>query len=299
LRRTLECIAMQTYPNLEIIVSDNASTGGETEYVVRELMACDQRIQYYRQSENRGPLFNFKFVLEKASGEYFMWAADDDAWDARFVNTLMHRFSTCDPSIVAVASEAQYTVGGEQQPFFSEGSPFYSELYCSPFERVRHVIKFNYGNLFYSIFKKNSLFKNGKTVFDLIGIDSLNEIPIFAHVAEKGNWIVLPDVLFYKETSRGTYLRAKWEMQGGRGPKRSLRYALSLAKSIGYHLKALRAINKIISELESVTHEEKRTLSKIATLQLMKHFSQLVINSKKFQVVICLLVFHGNSVKLS
>lgn len=85
LRRTLECITGQTYMNLEIIVSDNGSPGDETQKVVMEFMKNDSRIQYYRQTENKGGLFNFKFVLEKATGEYFMWAADDDEWEDRFI----------------------------------------------------------------------------------------------------------------------------------------------------------------------------------------------------------------------
>lgn len=86
LRRTLECITSQTYANLEIIVSDNASPGEETESIVREFMAGDTRIIYYRQPENLGSMLNFRFVLEKATGEYFMWAADDDEWENTFVS---------------------------------------------------------------------------------------------------------------------------------------------------------------------------------------------------------------------
>jgi len=85
LRRTLKCITVQTYKNLEIIVSDNCSPGPETEAIVREFMAKDSRIQYFRQEKNKGGTFNFKFVLEKATGEYFMWAADDDEWEDRFI----------------------------------------------------------------------------------------------------------------------------------------------------------------------------------------------------------------------
>ena len=84
LRRTLQCITGQTYKNLEIIVSDNCSPGLETEDVVREFVLKDSRIKYFRQAENQGPTFNLKFVLEKATGEYFMWAADDDEWESQF-----------------------------------------------------------------------------------------------------------------------------------------------------------------------------------------------------------------------
>lgn len=85
LSRTLSCITGQTYRNLEIIVSDNASPGDEMEHVARQFMAADPRIRYGRQSENIGVSSNFKFVLRQATGKYFMWAADDDEWDPRFV----------------------------------------------------------------------------------------------------------------------------------------------------------------------------------------------------------------------
>ena len=89
LRRTLQLICRQTYPNLEILVSDNASPGLETEQVVREFTEVDQRVKYFRQSANVGAIANFRFVLAKASGEYFMWAADDDEWDPSFIETCL------------------------------------------------------------------------------------------------------------------------------------------------------------------------------------------------------------------
>ena len=89
LRRTLECITGQTYKNLEIIVSDNCSPGQDTNNVLREFIAKDSRIQYYRQEENKGLTFNFQFVLEKATGKYFMWAADDDIHEREFISSLV------------------------------------------------------------------------------------------------------------------------------------------------------------------------------------------------------------------
>lgn len=85
LHRTLSCITGQTYRNLEVILSDNASPGDEMEKVAREFMTADPRIRYWRQSENIGASLNFKFVLKQATGKYFMWAADDDEWEPRFV----------------------------------------------------------------------------------------------------------------------------------------------------------------------------------------------------------------------
>ena len=52
LRRTLECITRQTYKNLEIIVSDNASETDEVEVIAKEYIEKDPRVQYFKQEIN-------------------------------------------------------------------------------------------------------------------------------------------------------------------------------------------------------------------------------------------------------
>jgi glycosyltransferase involved in cell wall biosynthesis len=42
-----------------------------------------------RQSENLGAVENFKFVLDEAVGEYFMWAAADDVWSTNWIHLLL------------------------------------------------------------------------------------------------------------------------------------------------------------------------------------------------------------------
>jgi len=79
LRRSLENAIRQTYQNLEIIIADNCSYDEMAiNAVVEPIMKKDKRIKYFRHAKNEGALFNFKFLLQKASGEYFMWIADDD-----------------------------------------------------------------------------------------------------------------------------------------------------------------------------------------------------------------------------
>jgi glycosyltransferase involved in cell wall biosynthesis len=75
--KTIESILMQNYQNLEMIISDNASTD-RTEEVCLNYVKQDNRIRYIRQSVNQGAIFNFKNVWQKSRGEFFMWLADDD-----------------------------------------------------------------------------------------------------------------------------------------------------------------------------------------------------------------------------
>lgn len=78
LKKTIESVLSQTYKNLEILISDNCSTDNKTEKVVKDFLKKDRRIHYYRQEKNQGATRNFQFVLDKSSGDYFMWLADDD-----------------------------------------------------------------------------------------------------------------------------------------------------------------------------------------------------------------------------
>lgn len=89
LERTLRCIVGQTYRNLEIIVSHNGPAEADVRDVMARACAEDGRIRFHEQRENIGIFANFKFVLEQAEGSHFMWAADDDQWEADFIEVLL------------------------------------------------------------------------------------------------------------------------------------------------------------------------------------------------------------------
>ena len=78
LRQALESARSQTYPNLEILVSDNESTDAQTSKILAEASAIDFRIKTYRHKKNIGAAANFEFLLNSATGDFFTWLADDD-----------------------------------------------------------------------------------------------------------------------------------------------------------------------------------------------------------------------------
>lgn len=80
LRQALESVCSQTLTDLEIVISDNASTDA-TEAICREFAARDPRIRYVRQPRNLGAGPNYNFVFHASHGRYFKWAAHDDYMD--------------------------------------------------------------------------------------------------------------------------------------------------------------------------------------------------------------------------
>jgi glycosyltransferase involved in cell wall biosynthesis len=75
--RAIESVLEQTFPDFELLVSDNASTDG-TEAICRRYAARDARIRYVRHPAAITGYDNFSFVLAEARAPYFMWLAADD-----------------------------------------------------------------------------------------------------------------------------------------------------------------------------------------------------------------------------
>ena len=90
LRLALESLTRQTYKNIEVIVSDDCSPGDGTRKLVEEFAARDPRIHYSRLEKNIGAQANHFLVFEKAAGELFFWASEDDEWDERFIEKGVH-----------------------------------------------------------------------------------------------------------------------------------------------------------------------------------------------------------------
>lgn len=82
LPQALAAACNQTYGNLEILVSDNASADRTSEVVRGQ---GDPRIKYHRQERNLGAVGNIDFCINNSSGEYTLLLMDDDSIDADFI----------------------------------------------------------------------------------------------------------------------------------------------------------------------------------------------------------------------
>lgn len=111
LKRSIKSALIQEYENIEVIVSDNASTD-ETRNVCLSFRDKDVRLKYFRQQKNVGPNANFDAVLKEASGQYFMWLGDDDWIDASYVSSCVQQFAS-DPTMALVSGVPRYYRHGE------------------------------------------------------------------------------------------------------------------------------------------------------------------------------------------
>jgi glycosyltransferase involved in cell wall biosynthesis len=84
LRTAVENVLSQTYDDLELVISDNASTD-DTAEICREAAARDRRVRIHRNDQNVGAARNYNLVFEMSRGRYFKWAAHDDVLAPTFV----------------------------------------------------------------------------------------------------------------------------------------------------------------------------------------------------------------------
>jgi glycosyltransferase involved in cell wall biosynthesis len=93
-------LVAQDFRDFELVISDNASTDA-TERICRDWAARDSRIRYVRQPENIGVKRNFRFVLDEARADYFLWAAHDDRWAPGYLSAMVNALDASSDALLA------------------------------------------------------------------------------------------------------------------------------------------------------------------------------------------------------
>lgn len=87
--RTLDSLASQSYLNLEILISDDASS--DRTGTICELFArARANVRYIRQATNLGWIANVNALLAQAEGDYLFFAFHDDPLEPTYVERLVN-----------------------------------------------------------------------------------------------------------------------------------------------------------------------------------------------------------------
>lgn len=120
LAETISSVLSQDYPNIELIITDNASTD-DTEAVCREFAARDPRVRYVRNPQNlgAGPNHNLGFRLSR--GEFFKWCAADDLISKTFVSACVEALLRQPDAVLAASSVQSIDDEGRAIPLVGRG----------------------------------------------------------------------------------------------------------------------------------------------------------------------------------
>ena len=151
LRRALRHLTDQTYGSIEILVSDNCSTDLDVRLVLEESAAADPRVKVFHQASNTGAVSNFRFVLEQASGDFFMWASDDDWWESTFIERALALLRES-PSAVGCWCDVQFHAADTDALTRPQPYGLYTDPDLSRSTAVSGLLTWNFQHGWYGIY---------------------------------------------------------------------------------------------------------------------------------------------------
>ena len=211
IKKAIDSVLSQTFTDFELIISDNVSEDS-TSMICKEYEKKDQRIKYIKHEINRGPSFNFQFVLSESKSEYFVWLADDDYWEPTFLekNVIVLESNN---NVVGSISLVKYIIDNECE--FQKNTTQRLKKFLRGkivnIDKYEHVhpafgdyekkatlyLRFNQGSFIYGVFRTEILKKR------LVLPDSVEswDLVIILNILKDGDLNVIDEILMYRDSS--------------------------------------------------------------------------------------------------
>ena len=200
IRTAIESILRQTCQSFRLVISDNASDD-QTSIICAAYSNKDVRIAYVKHSINIGAEANFRFVLDQAKTQYFMWAAADDYWADGFIQDNVEALEDLGPSFIGSISDVVFVKGGA----LCRKSVAVKALKGPRLLRLQRFLwRPGDNSRFYSVFRTESLRESFPPKGAIYAMDWL----IIARLLNKGKFNHVPKPLMFREKARsGKYVQ--------------------------------------------------------------------------------------------
>ena len=193
----LESLLNQSLSDIEVIISDNASTD-RTRAICDDFLRRDRRVRYVRQETNVGIPRNWNALVPLARGEFFKWASAND-YCASSMLTQCVDVMQADPRVVLCYGQTAF-VDEADQPLrvytgdidVTEGSP------SERFLRVCTELLLNSaqsGVIRLETLRRTSLARHYPS----------GDMTLTEELALHGNIRVLPEVLLFRREGANTH----------------------------------------------------------------------------------------------
>jgi glycosyltransferase involved in cell wall biosynthesis len=111
IERTLESLAVQTWPNLEILIGDDCSTDDTLE-VVRRFAERHPNVRIIERDANLGWLRNSNDLMANARGEMMFFAFHDDVVAPTYVEELVRALQAAPTAVLAFSDMEVHELDG-------------------------------------------------------------------------------------------------------------------------------------------------------------------------------------------
>ncbi len=183
IKEAIDSLLTQSFNDFTLFISDDASTD-RTEIICKDYAKKDPRVIYFKQPKNLGMFSNFRFILNKAEGEFFLMAAQDDVWGKDFLQTCINNLENNKDTGFAMTDIAEIDSSSQKVRDLN------LHKFSSTKSNLRTVFKYilepeilGKGNLMYSFFRLETV----KTVWEIYpqrmswGSDYLFSLALISH----------------------------------------------------------------------------------------------------------------------
>ncbi len=210
LRRTLECLAAQTWSNIEILIGDDCSTDG-TVAIIREFAARHSAARVIEQPANLGWLGHSNLLMSKADGELMFFAFHDDIVAPTYVERLVEALRDRPDAVLAFSDMEEFDVNGQEMAITFRRIAAADTLR----KRARAMISRHYGwwapNR--GVFRSNAFNRIGGIKPNARG-EYAADWNWLLHMALLGAFVCVPEVLCWKYYKPGS-LSKRWVHDSG------------------------------------------------------------------------------------
>jgi glycosyltransferase involved in cell wall biosynthesis len=135
LDRLLRQVRSQSYRQLDILVSDNASPNREVWAVAQRHQAEDGRLRLRRQPRNLGYSGNHAWLLRHGRGEFFSWLHDDDEFPPDYLERCV-AFLQRHPEVVLASGSCDRFLDEQFQYRYEDCN----QLGLTTYQRLRQLL---------------------------------------------------------------------------------------------------------------------------------------------------------------
>ena len=213
----IEELLKQSFKDYVLIISDNNSTDN-TGKICESMSKKDNRIVFFQQDKNKGPFWNFNFLLQKAQTNYFVMTTPDDILSKNFLESNINILEKCKELVGSIGECSLFNriTDSNSHKFeinilknsrkYQYVHPVKGELK----EKIRFYLDFQMGSQFYSIFRTKDIkfanFYRNKANYGMWQSD----FAAILKILKRGNLHVDLESFFYKEVSTKSHSVIKY-----------------------------------------------------------------------------------------
>ena len=213
----IEELLKQSFKDYVLIISDNNSTDN-TGKICESMSKKDNRIVFFQQDKNKGPFWNFNFLLQKAQTNYFVMTTPDDILSKNFLESNINILEKCKELVGSIGECSLFNriIDSNSHKFeinilknsrkYQYVHPVKGELK----EKIRFYLDFQMGSQFFSVFRTKDIkfanFYRNKANYGMWQSD----FAAILKILKRGNLYVDLESFLYKEVSTKSHSVIKY-----------------------------------------------------------------------------------------